>query len=78
MGTRNQNTGLNPFGVREVSKLKEMIAAKHKYGVVQGCERSTSNQFHSVLPASNKEPNAVGLKRWLKTYQAAKPKASKS
>ena len=58
--------------------VKEMIAAKHKYGVVQGCQRSTSNQFHSVLPASSKEPNAVGLKTWLKTYQNAKPKASKS
>ena len=58
--------------------VKEMIAAKHKYGVVQGCERSTNKQFHSVLPASIKEPNAVGLKTWLKTYQNAKPKASKS
>ena len=28
--------------------------------------------------ASNKEPNAVGLKTWLKTYQNAKPKVSKS
>ena len=54
------------------------VAVKHKYGVVQGCERSTSKQFHSVLPASSKEPNAVGLKTWLKTYQNAKPKASKS
>ena len=66
------------FNIHPHHELATVAVIIVKEMVVQGCERSTSKQFHSVLPASSKEPNAVGLKTWLKTYQNAKPKASKS
>ncbi|UOO93358.1 hypothetical protein [Vitreoscilla stercoraria] len=63
------------LAVVAVIAVKEMIAAKHQYATITGVTLPDGRQiFQIVAPAKRTECMAVGLRRWLKTYQNHKRK----